>query len=260
MPVNIRFLQDYSLLNQARTTLEKFITELAHQLNTQIPRTYKREAHKVYVRFTKKPRRSAKETRYQVKAQLQYVRRDLRYVHELREQGGQLSERQLVKLATIQQLFEQQNFMYQNKTHRVKDRIVSLSQPYVRPIKRGKARQNTEFGPKIDASIQNGIIEIERIDFNAFNESTDFQTVIERYHHLYGYYPDEVLADKLYRNRENIAFAKEHGIKIIGPKLGRKPKYIDQKERRAANTAARDAENRRGKIERHFSFIKHKCG
>ncbi|ULQ48787.1 IS5 family transposase [Liquorilactobacillus nagelii] len=260
VPVNIRFPQDYSLLNQARTTLEKFITELAHQLNTQIPRTYKREAHKVYVRFTKKPRRSAKETRHQVKVQLQYVRRDLRYVHELREQGGQLSERQLVKLTTIQQLFEQQNFMYQNKTHRVKNRIVSLSQPYVRPIKRGKARQNTEFGSKIDASIQNGIIEIERVDFNAFNESTDFQTVIERYHHLNGYYPDEVLADKLYRNRENIAFAKEHGIKIIGPKLGRKPKYIDQKERRAANAAARDAENRRGKIERHFSFIKHKCG
>ncbi|KRM81391.1 hypothetical protein FD21_GL000793 [Liquorilactobacillus vini DSM 20605] len=84
VPVNIRFPQDYSLLSQARTTLEKFITELAHQLNTKIPRTYKREAHKVYVRFTKKPRRSAKETRNQVKAQLQYVRRDLRYVHELR--------------------------------------------------------------------------------------------------------------------------------------------------------------------------------
>lgn len=96
--VNIRFPQDYSLLNQAHTTLEKFITELAHQLNTQIPRTYKREAHKVYVCFTKKPRRSAKETRDQVKVQLQYVRRDLRYVHELREQGGQLSERQLAKL------------------------------------------------------------------------------------------------------------------------------------------------------------------
>lgn len=84
--------------------------------------------------------------------------------------------------------------------------------------------------------------------------------MIERYHHLHGYYPDDVLADKLYRNRENIALAKAHGIKIIGPKLGRKPKYIDQEERREANAAARDAENRRGKIERHFSFIKHKCG
>ncbi|MFT8710356.1 MAG: hypothetical protein ABF820_13095 [Sporolactobacillus sp.] len=71
--------------------------------------------------------------------------------------------------------------MYRNKTHRVDHRIVSLAQPYVRPIKRGKAKQNTEFGPNIDVLIQDGILEIERVDFNAFNESTDFQKVVERY-------------------------------------------------------------------------------
>lgn len=259
-PVNIRFPQDHSLLNQARTFLEKMITELAHQLYVPIPRTYKREAHKAYVTFTKKPRRTAKETRHQVKAQLQYVRRDLRYVDELRTKGGELTEKQRSRLTTIQQLFTQQEFMYRNKTHRVDHRIVSLSQPYVRPIKRGKAKQNTEFGPKIDASIQDGIIEIERVDFNAFNESTDFQKAIERYKEQHDHYPDEVLADKLYRNRENIAFAKERGIAIIGPKLGRKPKNVDEKQRRADNAAARDAENRRGEIERSFAFIKQKCG
>lgn len=255
----IRFPQDYSLLNQARTFLEKFITELAHQLHVPIPRTYKREAHKTYVTFTKKPRRSAKETRQQVKAQLQYVRRDLRYVGELQAQGGELTEKQRSRLATLQELFTQQEAMYRTKTHRVDHRIVSLSQPYVRPIKRGKAKQNTEFGPKIDVSIQDGILEIERVDFNAFNESTDFQTATERYAERHGHYPDEVLADKLYRNRENIAFAKERGITILGPKLGRKPKVANEKQRRAENAAARDAENRRGQIERSFAFIKQKC-
>ncbi|WP_353948731.1 IS5 family transposase [Sporolactobacillus sp. Y61] len=259
-PVNIRFPKDHSLLNQARTFLEKMITELAHQLHVPMPRTYKREAHKAYVTFTKKSRRTAKETRHQVKAQLQYMRRDLRYVEELRAKGGELTERQRSRLTTIQQLFTQQEYMYRNKTHRVDHRIVSLSQPYVRPIKHGKAKQNTESGPKIDASIQDGIIEIERVDFNAFNESTDFQKAIERYKEQHDHYPDEVLADKLYRNRENIAFAKERGIAIIGPKLGRKPKNVDEKQRRADNAAARDAENRRGEIERRFAFIKQKCG
>lgn len=258
-PVNIRFPQDYSLLNQARTFLEKIITELAHQLHVPIPRTYKREAHKTYVTFTKKPHRSAKETRQQVKAQLQYVRRDLRYVGELRGQGGELTEKQCSRLATIQELFTQQEIMYRTKTHRVADRIVSLAQPYVRPIKRGKAKQNTEFGPKIDVSIQDGILEIERVDFNAFNESTDFQKAIERYNEQHGHYPDDVLADKLYRNRANIAFAKERGITILGPKLGRQPKTVDEDQRRADNAAARDAENRRGQIERSFAFIKQKC-
>lgn len=138
-------------------------------------------------------------------------------------------------------------------------RIVSLAQPYVRPIKRGKAKQNTEFGPKINASIQDGILEIERVDSNAFNESSDFQKSIEQYNEQHGHYPDEVLADKLYYNRENLAFAKERVITILGPKLGRKPKVVDEKQRRAENTAARDAENRRRQIEQSFAFIKQKC-
>lgn len=259
-PVNIRFPQDYSLLNQARLILETDIKELAHQLQVKIPRTYKREAHQKFVKFTKKPHRSSKETRAQVRTQLQYVRRDLRYMKELLDQGGQLSAAQQNQLETIKTLYAQQTYMYTHKTHRVEDRIVSLAQSYVRPIKRGKARQNTEFGPKIDVTLQDGVVEIERLSFDSFNESTDFQGAIEHYRQEHGYYPDEVLADKLYRNRANIKYAKGHGIKIIGPKLGRKPKNVDQAQRRAENALARDAENRRGTIERTFAFAKSKCG
>ncbi|MFT8710355.1 MAG: transposase [Sporolactobacillus sp.] len=61
------------------------------------------------------------------------------------------------------------------------------------------------------------------------------------------------------RNRANIAFAKERGITILGPKLGRRPKTVDEEQRRADNAAARDAEHRRGQIERSFAFIKQKC-
>lgn len=259
-PVNISFPQDYALLNKARLILEKDIKELAHQLAVKPPRTYKREAHKKFVKFTKKPRRSRKETRNQVKVQLQYVRRDLRYMRELFEQGGHLNPPQLKQFEKIQKLYDQQEYMYQNKTHRVENRIVNLAQDYVRPIKRGKARQNTEFGPKIDVTLQDGCVEIERVSFEPFNESTDFQAAIERYKENHGYYPEEVLADKLYRNRANINYAKERGIRIIGPRLGRKPKNVDEKKRRAENALARDAENRRGKIERTFAFAKNKCG
>lgn len=50
------------------------------------------------------------------------------------------------------------------------------------------------------------------------------------------------------------------GNQIIRPKLDRKPKTVDENQRRAKNAAARDAENRQGQIERSFSFIKQKCG
>jgi hypothetical protein len=60
------------------------------------------------------------------------------------------------KLATIERLYAQQLYMHQNKTHQVEDRIVSIHQPQVRPIIRGKAKAFVEFGAKIELSVVNG--------------------------------------------------------------------------------------------------------
>ena len=40
--------------------------------------------------------------------------------------------------------------MYDNYTHSVENRIVSVSQPFVRPIVRGKAGKPVEFGMKLE--------------------------------------------------------------------------------------------------------------
>ena len=62
-------------------------------------------------------------------------------------------------------------FLYKSGTHSVKDRIVSISQPYIRPIVRGKAKAPTEFGAKLDMSIdENGIARLEKLSFDAYNE------------------------------------------------------------------------------------------
>lgn len=106
--------------------------------------------------------------------------------------------------------------MYENRTHRVPGRIVSLAQPWIRPINRGKAKQRTEFGPKIDASIADGMIDIERFDFKAFDESQDLATTIDHYFDVHGYYPDEILADTLYRTRENRQLCQRLGIRGSG--------------------------------------------
>ena len=48
--------------------------------------------------------------------------------------------------------------MYQNKTHSVDNRIVSIAQPWIRPIVRGKIKSPVEFGAKFDLSIDdNGL-------------------------------------------------------------------------------------------------------
>lgn len=51
--------------------------------------------------------------------------------------------------------------MYDNRTHSVLDRIVSVSQPFVRPIVRGKTGMPVEFGMKLDISVVDGWTRLE---------------------------------------------------------------------------------------------------
>ena len=48
--------------------------------------------------------------------------------------------------------------MHENKTNKIEDRIVSLTQPHIRPIVRGKAGSSVEFGAKISASCVDGYV------------------------------------------------------------------------------------------------------
>ena len=50
-------------------------------------------------------------------------------------------------------VYEQQQYMFENNTHSVENRIVSISQPYIRPIVRGKAKSPVEFGAMPDLSV-----------------------------------------------------------------------------------------------------------
>jgi len=42
----------------------------------------------------------------------------------------------------------------------------------------------------------------------------------ENYQWRFGCYPERVLADKIYRNRKNLSYCKDHGIRVFGPALG----------------------------------------
>ena len=82
-------------------------------------------------------------------------------------------------------------------------RIVSISQPWLRPIVRGKVKAPVEFGAKFDLSPNNeGYGRIEKISFAAYNESGCLIEAIERFKVRTGYYPERVLADQIYRTRE----------------------------------------------------------
>ena len=52
--------------------------------------------------------------------------------------------KEIKQYLTIIKLYEQQKYMYDNKIHSVEHRIVSISQPWLRPIVRGKVKAPVE--------------------------------------------------------------------------------------------------------------------
>lgn len=111
--------------------------------------------------------------------------------------------------------------MHGTRTHRVDDRIVNIHQPHVRPIKRGKDGKKVEFGSKIQASLTGGFVLIDKLSWDNFNEGGCLKASVEQYKRRFGYYPESVLADKIYCTRENRKYLKDLRIKLKAKPLGR---------------------------------------
>ena len=148
----------------------------------------------------------------------------LQYFYGKLSLGRSLTTRQMERLDTLRTIYEQQKYMHDNHTHRVSDRIVSVSQLFVRPIVRGKAGKPVEFGAKLDIRVVDGWTRLECCSFDAYNEAGNLQEMAERFREREGHYPSRILADKIYRNRENLSYCKKHGIRLSGPALGRPKK------------------------------------
>lgn len=253
-PAQIKYPQDTALLNEARENIEDFIDEM-HTPGQKKPRTYRKRAHKDYLTLVRSRKPSKKKIRKAIGQQLRYLKRNLSSIDAMLDAGGRLSARQQARLETIRTVYEQQKAMYDARNHSVSDRIVSLSQPWLRPIVRGKAGAAVEFGAKLDISVVNGWTRLETYSFDAYHEAGGLKEVVERYKERTGRYPARVLADKLYRNRANQAYCKERGIRLSGPALGRPKKdaVVDKRQNYMD-------ECERVEVERRFSLAKRCCG
>ena len=258
-PQNIKYPQDIELLNEAREKLEGMICRICDKYNFYRPRMYRENARKNFLALAKCRKRSGKRIRKAIKKQLQYVRRDLGYMDDFIEANNvELSEKDRAMLDVLEKLYEQQKYMFDNNTHSVEDRIVSISQPYIRPIVRGKAKSLVEVGAKLDLSVdEKGMLRIEKLSFDAYNECSVLKTAVGNFKKRTGHYPERVLADQIYRNRDNINYCSSLGIRLSRKRLGRPRKDTDIKaEKMTANKDNTD----RIEVERKFSLVKRKFG
>ena len=232
-PQDISYPTDLNLLSDAREKSEKLIDILYVEIKLageeKKPRTYREIARKEYLKVAQKKHKTNKEIRNALRKQLSYLNRNIKYIHQLLKYFDTipLTKKEYKYLLVIQTLYGQQKFMYDNRTHSIEDRIVSIHQPHVRPIVRGKTNAYVELGAKIQMSIMNGITFLEDLSWDAFNEGTRLISTVENYKRRFGYYPQKVVADKIYCTRDNRAKLKILNIILVAKPLGRPSLAVD---------------------------------
>jgi hypothetical protein len=258
-PADIKYPTDLGLLNQAREHTEKIIDALHTQSQSPVkkkPITYRNTARKEYLTVAKNRKPSRKIRRKGIKKQLQYIKRNLAHIDEMGKLQL-LSKSHYKMLLVITEVYRQQLSMYEKKEQSIQDRIVSLTQPHIRPIVRGKAGKSVEFGAKLSASCRNGYVFLDRISWDNFNESVDLKIQVEEFKRFTGFYPESIHVDRIYRTRDNRAWCKERGIRMSGPPLGRPPTNISKSTKKQAQLDERirnSIEGKFGEAKRRFSL------
>jgi hypothetical protein len=235
----IKYPTDLELLNDSRVISEKLIDRMFKEgMTAKKPRTYRRKARKEFLALAKKKNKTRLEIRKVIRKQLGYVGRNLKSIEKILEnridQKFPLTKKEQKQLWVISEIYRQQKEMYDARKHSCDARIVSLSQPQVRPIVRGKQGKDVEFGAKIGVSLSNGFAKVDHLSWEAYHESIDLPAQAENFRKTYGNYPEVILADTIYGTKENREYMKTKGIRFAGKPLGRPRKQTEENKKELA--------------------------
>ncbi len=226
-PQDIAYPTDLGLLNDAREKSEELLDFVFEQSSLSVkPRNYREIARKEYLKIAQKKRKTHKDIRAANRKQLGYLRRNIGSIEHALDHCKTIpfDRHQYKYWFVIQHLYSQQMEMFSAKKKSVDNRIVSIHQPHVRPIVRGKANAKVEFGAKINVALVDGFSFLDDISWDAYNEGTRLKDSVEKYKNRFGYYPENVLVDKIYCTRENRTYLKKNDINLKAKPLGRPSK------------------------------------
>lgn len=256
-PSDVRFPTDVALLNEAVVKIHKMIDICHNAIEKRVkkPRTDRGQLRQIFLNISKSKRNSRKKIKKAIRKQLTALKRSIKAIIELYEYIG-LKEKHLGELEIIREVYKQQFEMHKENKKSVKDRIISISKPFIRPIQRGKAKASTEFGAKLEIMLINGFSYVNNLSWDNYNEGTYLIESIERYKEKFGFYPKAVLVDRLYRNKANIKYCKERGIRLSGPRLGRPTEATKAEDKKLAY----EDSCKRNAVEGAFGVCKRKYG
>lgn len=223
----MRYPTDAKLLWEGIEKSYEIMCTLSAKLNVHRPRTKYVDVEKANLSYRKRRRHTKVQTRKLTRRLLNLLGKILKETRTLeRENAGAeklLTARQKSDIEIITRVYRQQKAHFENNNPResVKDRIVSISKPYVRPIVRGKEVKSVEFGAKCNNIQVDGLSFIEKLSFNAFNEGTRLTHCLKMHRKLFGVEAKKVGGDAGYAGSANRGYCKDRGIQTSFVKRGR---------------------------------------
>ena len=228
----VRYLTDSNLLEDGSRLIDRLLDKFCARHKTKKPQTRRVEARQAFISLTKKKRKGKKLIDKTKLVQIRCLQADFQtFLDFLGSQSSKLlscfSHHDYKCLRAAFKMYKQQKMMFEQNVRRCADRIISIYQPHLRPLVRGKAKAKVEFGAKVGASIVNGYTYVDHLSWDAYNESSDLATQLELYKKRFGMFPQEVQADKLYLGKTNRKYIKEHHVDCFNHPLGRPPKEVN---------------------------------
>jgi len=194
--------------------------ERAKEFGIKEYRTYKRVAKRVFSQYQKIRHHTIRSRRKVQKKILQFAQRNIKQLKSavttikestqtLCDSTSLLLERTRAKfvkdiqnfLSTATSLLTQQRDIYKGLA--VKERIVSLHQPHIRAMVRGKYPVEVEFGPKVLLSCKNRFLFLDNLQFNNVSDTHLLDIAIRSYQERFGHTPTQLATDKGFWSLQN---------------------------------------------------------
>ena len=200
---NIRYPTDTKLLWESIGQVYGILTQKRKLFKLRRSRSHYARHKKSYLSYQRNRRKSKRKEKKLRKQLLKYLLRLSQSLQQLQlqQQFGYSNKEQRL-LQTIQTVYEQQHELLYGIRENVKQRIVSLHKPHVRPIIRGKEVKPVEFGAKVHKLQVSGISFIEHLSYENFNEGTRLKQSVAFHRKHFGKL-SQLAADAIYATNEN---------------------------------------------------------
>jgi len=207
------------------------MVHLCKYLKVRTPRNKYIEQRVKYMNYSRKRKKSKKETIVRIRSLLYLLDKLLGLLKDIEREHQdrlELPRKYNQRVRLLKTVLKQQQQIFETGES-VPDRVVSLAKSYIRPIVRGKEVKAVEFGAKVNMIQFDGINFIECLNFNAFHEGIRLKKSVRYGRDLFGHI-SHVSGDDIYATNANRTWCASQKIYHGFKRKGRSGKYEDQRK------------------------------